>query len=128
MDQVLVYLNNNKIFAGCAMIIMNIGGRYISKDLPRSLDNIFKHIWLRRLVVFCIAFIATHDIKISIFIMLAYILLFGVLLNEDSDMCILPPHYLDFDEDGVISTEEIIKAKNILDRYKKQIKNKDKPN
>lgn len=124
MDQLLIYLNNNKIFSGCAMIIMNIGSRYISKDLPRSLDNIFKHLWLRRLVIFCVAFIATHDIKISLFITLAYILLFSVLLNEKSEMCILPENYLDFDEDGVISQEDIIKAKNILDKYKAQIKNK----
>jgi hypothetical protein len=125
MEQLLFYLNNNKLFTGCAMIVMNIGGRYISKDLPRSLDNIFKHIWIRRLVIFCIAFIATHDIKISLLITLSYILIFSILLNENSGMCILPESYLDFDEDGVISTEELVKAKNILDKYKKHIyKNK----
>lgn len=122
MDQLIFHINNNKIFAGCAMIIMNIGGRYISKDLPHSLDNIFKNILIRRLVIFCIVFIATRDIKISFLITLVYILLFSILLNEKSGMCILPKSYLDFNEDGVISNEELIKAKYILDKYKKLYK------
>ena len=114
MEDIILILNNNKLLTGCAMIIMNIGSKYIQTDLPKSLDNIFRHIWLRRLVVFCIAFISTHDIKISIIITLLYILLFTILLHEDSSACILPKQYLDFNKDGIISKDEIDKAKLIL--------------
>lgn len=121
METVLLYLNNNKIFTGCAMMVMNIGGRYLNMDLPHSLDNLFQNVWLRRLVIFCVAFIGTHDIKISILITLLFILVFTVLLNEKSKACILPASYLDFNKDGIISKEEVQKAKEILNQYQKQV-------
>ncbi len=121
MEPALIYLNNNKVFAGCAMMLMNIGSKYVGLDLPRSLDNIFKNSWIRRIIIFCIAFVATHDIKISIFITLLFVLIFRILLNENSKGCILPKKYLDFNKDGLVSENEIIKAKEILSKYKKQI-------
>ncbi len=124
MESTIFYLNNSKIFTGCAMMIMNIGSKYMSLDLPKSLDNIFQNVWARRIVIFCIAFIATHDIKISLFITLLFILIFRILLNENSKACILPKQYLDFNKDGIISQEEVMKAKQILSEYGKQSKNK----
>ncbi len=86
---ILELLNNNKLFTGCVMIIMNVGGRYIATDLPSNMDKIFANIWVRRLVVFCVAFIATRDIRIAIFITLMFILVFHYLLNEKNEMNIL---------------------------------------
>lgn len=113
------YLNNSKFFTGCTMMLMNIGGKYMGHDLPKSLDNLFKNEWLRRLVIFSIAFVSTHDIKISILITLLFILIFRILLNEKSQGCILPKEYIDFDDNGNVSYEEVIKAKEILKKYKK---------
>lgn len=93
MEVLFECLNNSKLFTGCMMMFMNVGSRYIVKDLPKSLDQIFDNIWIRRFVIFCIAFIATHDIKISILITLASIILFTYLLNENSKCCILPEHF-----------------------------------
>ena len=120
MDSTLMFLNNSKLFNGCAMMIMNVGGKYMNLDLPHSLDNIFQNIWIRRLVIFCIAFVATRDIKISLLITLLFILIFTVLLNEKSKGCILPINYLDFNKDGVISKEEVMRAKEILAKYNNQ--------
>jgi hypothetical protein len=76
------FINNNKLLGGCAMILMNIGSRYIIADLPKNLDRIFESMWMKRLIVFCIAFIATRDIKIAFFITLLFIILFNYLLHE----------------------------------------------
>jgi hypothetical protein len=122
MEYIIYYLNNDKIFMGCSMMLMNIGGKYMHQELPKSLDKIFENKWLRRLVIFCVAFVSTRDIKISLFITLIFILLFSILLNENSKGCILPKKYLDFNDDGIISPEEIKKAKEILKKY--YIKNK----
>lgn len=128
MDQIINVLNNDKIFAGCMMIFMNIGSRYIAKDIPKSLDKIFQNIWLRRFIVFCIAFISTHDIITSIFITLIFIITFSYLLNEESNMCVLPPTLLEKDDgqskhSKKITTEEATKAKKILDKFNEQNKN-----
>lgn len=107
-------INNSKIFAACAMIMMNIGGKYIQMDLPKSLDTIFQNIWMRRLVIFAIAFVATRDVRTAFFITLLFILIFSVMLNEKSQGCLLPETYLDLNKDGKVTPDEIEKAKQIL--------------
>jgi len=126
MDQ---HLNNSKILVGFALILINVGSKYISYDLPKTLDNIFKHSLLRKIVVFSIVFISTRDIKISLLITLLYILLFSILLHEDSDLCILPEQYLNFkkdfdlNDDGKISKDEIETIKKIIKQYKTNVIN-----
>ncbi len=120
MDPVLLYLDNNKLFMGCTMKLMHVGGKYMHHDLPDSLDHLFQNAWLRRIVVFCVAFVATRDIKISLLVTLLYVLIFTILLNEKSSACILPKKYLDFNKDGIITKDELIKAKEILQKYHKQ--------
>ena len=120
MESIILNLNNSKLFVGCSLILMNIGSRYIIHDLPKTLDNIFKHNILRKLVIFCIIFVAIRDIKMSILITLLYVLIFNILIHEKSAACILPNHYLDFNGDGEVSPEEIEKAKAILSKYKIQ--------
>ena len=106
-----------KIFTGCAIILTNIGSKYIQRDLPKSLDNIFDNIWFRRLIIFCLIFISTRDIKISILITILYILIFTTLLHENSKACILPKKYLDFNKDGIVSEDELIKARQLLKQH-----------
>lgn len=118
MDNLLFNLNNSKIFTGLAMITMNIGGRYLHLDFPKSLDYLFKNQLLRSLVVFCVVFISIHDIKLSILLTLIYLLIIKVLLNENSRACILPKKHFDFNNDGNITSEEVIKAKEILNKYR----------
>ncbi len=83
-------LNNSKIFGGLAMIMMNLGGRHIMRDVPDIFDDLFENSLARRGIVFCIAFIATRDVKISLLITLGFIIIFSYLLKEDSSVCIIP--------------------------------------
>ena len=126
MEAILVNLNNSKILTGCAMILMNVGGKYVSYELPKSLDILFELHWLRIVVIFCIIFIGTHDIKISFFLTLLFILVFRILLNEESPVCVIPPKYLDFNKDGIVTKEEVERAKKILYHYNNKIKDKKK--
>ena len=83
MDLVFNYLNQNIIFNGIIMFIMNIGGKYIAHEIPESFDIIFnKYTICRYLVIFSIAFIATRNIKISILLTLVFILFFRYLINS----------------------------------------------
>ena len=111
------FLNASKLFGGTAMLLMNLGGRHIIKDVPDFFDDIFDHPLARRLVVFCIAFIATRDIKISLLITLLFIIIFSYLLKEDSNMCIIPKRFLKKRE---ISKQEYIKALDIVKKYQKK--------
>ena len=125
MEVLLQNLNHNKLFSGCLMLLMNIGGRYIAMDIPKTTDNLFKNKFLRYMVVFAISFIATHDIKISILLTLLFILIFKFLLDNKSKSCILPKTYLNEEKDEKDITENELKyASEILKKYRFQKINK----
>lgn len=118
----ILHINNSKLFAGCIMILMNIGGKYVSKDVSRAADNILDTKLTRRFLIFCIAFVATRDVVSSLIIMLLFIVIFSYFLNENSNYCILPKKYIiniDQNRDGIISKEEIEKSKKLLDKLSK---------
>ena len=124
IENLLLTINNSKLFAGLIMILMNISGKYISKDIPIHVDKFLATKIFRPIAVFCIAFIATRDIKLSIFISLIFILSFRFLLDGNSNACILPKYFinLDLNNDGVITKDELDKAQEIINKYKEQIK------
>ena len=118
----ILHINNSKLFAGCIMILMNLGGKYVSKDVSRAADNILDTKLTRRFLIFCIAFVATRDVVSSLIIMLLFIVIFSYFLNENSNYCILPKKYIiniDQNKDGIISKEEIEKSKKLLDKLSK---------
>jgi len=118
----ILHINNSNLFAGCIMILMNIGGKYVSKDVSRAANNILDTKLTRRFLIFCIAFVATRDVVSSIIIMLLFIVIFSYFLNENSNYCILPKKYIiniDQNRDGIISKEEIEKSKKLLDKLSK---------
>ena len=41
IDNILINLSNNKLFCGCLMLLTNIGGKYLSLELPTNIDKIF---------------------------------------------------------------------------------------
>lgn len=82
-------LNMSPYVSGCAMILMNVGGKYLHKDLPDTLDDIFENKLARRLVVFAIGFMATRDIRMALIITLVFIFVFSHLLDTKSNYCII---------------------------------------
>ncbi len=68
MDNILHILNTNTFFGGCAMFVMNIGGKYIASEIPDTLDYYFtKYKFFRYLVVFSIAFISKLSLSVAKF-------------------------------------------------------------
>lgn len=118
MDNLFSQMNSNPLFSGCLMLLMNIGGKYVNKDIPKTVEIIFnKNYFMRILVVFAIGFIATHDIKIALVITLIFIVIFGYLLNEKKSTNIMKG-YIDI-SDG-ISKEEYLLAKKIVFEYERK--------
>lgn len=114
MDSIINNLNNNPIFSGCMMLMMNIGGKYIPKEIPKTVDAIFLNSKIARLfIIFCIAFIATHEIRISLIITLLFILIVRYLLNENKKTCIVKG--LINVNDGISNNEYEIAKKIVID-------------
>ena len=122
----ILSLNDSKYFAGVAMLIVNIGSRYITLGLSKSQEEYIKAFVVRELLIFSIIWMATRDIYIAVTMTAAFIILADYAFNENSSYCILPEKYkqihkiIDTNEDGLITQEEIKKAEETLRKAKKQ--------
>ena len=76
LEYLLTSLNASKLFSVFIIFIMNIGSKYMSKDVPVAVDLIFENFWARMFVVFCVAFVSTRDIFMSVIITLLFIVFF----------------------------------------------------
>ena len=124
-------INKSKLFAGLAMLMLNIGSKYIVIELSPNQEAYFRNNIARQLLIFSIAWMGTRDILISLYITAAFTILTQFLLNENSMLCVLPKSLqkmnsvLDTNNDGVISKKEVDDAIKILNKAKNQKKSED---
>merc|ERR1711908_200311 len=83
-------INKSKLFAGLAMLMLNIGSKYIVIELSPNQESYFRNNIARQLLIFSIAWMGTRDILTSLYITAAFTILTQFLLNENSYFCILP--------------------------------------
>ena len=110
------YFNSNKYIYGFLMILLNVGARYIEIDFTDDHRTFLSSTFLRRLIIFTVAFIATRDLIASLIITCCFIILVLNLFNPKSKYCIISKSIKNIDKnnDGEISAEEIKKAYEIL--------------
>ena len=97
------YFEKSSLLIGLSIIIINLGGGYIRKEVPDYIEDFFNTPILRRFFIFIVVLIYTKDIETSLIVTLLFIIIFSILLNEKSKYCIL------------------------TDNMKSQIQNKNKP-
>ena len=105
---------------GLLIILMNVGSRYVSQDMPKTVEIMLRHPLARILIIFSIVYVSTRDIEISLFITLVFIILTQHLLHEDSPYCIMG-QYIDTNNDHEISLNELDRAQKVLDSYRKAL-------
>ena len=115
VENYINFLNTSKVFAGCIMLLTNLGGRYIVNELPNNIEKIFNHPWVRMLIIFSLFFFTIRDIKTSILLTLLFILVFKFLLDENSRFCILGYN-------PSISKKDAVEAYQTLKEFRKQNK------
>ena len=80
-------LNENKYFYAMAMILFNIGARYIEIDLDEDHKKFLSSTVVRRLLIFTMAFVATRDIVASLIITASFVIIVLNLFNKK--VCVL---------------------------------------
>ena len=79
-------LNQNKYIIGFAMILLNIGARFIIDELDDDTRSLTKNRYVRRFFVFCSFFMATRDLFKAILLTSIFIIIMNEFLpNEDED-------------------------------------------
>ena len=78
IDKTLKQLNENKYFIGCAMLLVNIGARFIIDELDDETRSYISSTAIRKIFIFCSLFMATRDIFTSFILTIV----FAVVLNQ----------------------------------------------
>ena len=88
LDSVLGMFNTNAYFIGFMMLILNLGGRFMSMEVTKRQEQFLQHPWVRRCLIFVAIFIATRNVLIAFWLTIVIVILFGYLFNENSAFCI----------------------------------------
>ena len=121
MLELLTSLNTNKLFWGLTMVLMQMGSRYLITDLTKIHEKLLTNDLIKQLVLFCMFFVATRDIMISIVLAVSFNIIMKTLLDEKSKFHLLPSTILN--QARNISPEEYDNAKKIIDMYESTQKN-----
>jgi hypothetical protein len=58
---------------GIAMLLLNIGSKYIVLDISETQEEFLKNTLMRRLTIFSLFFLATHDVVVALLLTCAFI-------------------------------------------------------
>jgi len=119
LDIILQTVGTSKLFNGVSTMAMYMGGKYLTAEIPRNVEQTFNKPFFRRLFIFFIIFLAFRDVKWSILITLLFIFTFNYLLNEKSKVYIgqLFSYGNNIKEEETITMEDLERAKKVIQIY-----------
>jgi hypothetical protein len=90
MDVLLASLNTNKIFTGLAMLVLNLGSRYIIMDIGAAYDKVLSNVVVKQIVVFCMFFASTRDVKLALILTFGFWFIVMGLLDKKRPLNVMP--------------------------------------
>jgi hypothetical protein len=121
----LRHINESKFVIGIAMILLNIGSKYVDFKFTKAQEQLLRNGIAREILIFTIVFMGTRDVLYAIILTAAFIILSEYAFNEKSEYCLIPDKFkklsalMDTNNDGIISPEEEAKALMILKKAEK---------
>lgn len=88
LDSFLQVFNSNPYFIGIMMLVLNLGGRFISLEVTKKQEQFLQHPWVRRVLIFTVLFVATRNIWVAFWTTVTVVLFLGYLFNENSSLCL----------------------------------------
>jgi len=88
MDAFLNVFNTNPYFIGITMLLLNLGGRFLTLEMSKKQEQFFQHPWVRRVLIFIVLFVGTRNIAVAFWATIFIVLFIGYLFNENSALCI----------------------------------------
>jgi hypothetical protein len=127
LDKTITDLNTSKVFAGLMIITLNIGSRFVTIKLSKSMEGYLKYTFSKQILIFAIVWMGTRDIYISLAIVILFTIITEYLCNEESNMCCLSDDFKSYHMEKLdenISDDDIKKAKEVLAKAEKMEKEK----
>jgi hypothetical protein len=69
------FLNNNTMFAGIMLLLLNVGSRYIVHEFSTDDKEYRENILIRRICIFAVCFVGTKDILASVILTAGFVIL-----------------------------------------------------
>lgn len=88
LNSLLQVFNQNPYFIGLMMLILNLGGRFISLEVTKQQEQFLQLPWVRRVLIFTVLFVATRNLWVAFWMTLIVVLFLGYLFNENSALCL----------------------------------------
>jgi hypothetical protein len=123
LDVLMSSINTNPYFIGLMMLLLNLGGRFLSLEISKEQEKFLSKPNVRRFFLFAILFVATRNIVIAAGLAILVILLLGYLFNENSDLCLwkncldVPPQNLQQEGFAGLTPEEAMIYKRLSDKH-----------
>ena len=85
----LSIINESKMLVGIAMILLNIGSKYVDFRFTKAQEQLLRNSIAREILIFTIVFMGTRDIVYALLLTAAFIILSEFAFNEKSDYCLV---------------------------------------
>lgn len=75
-------IDKEKLLLGIVALISGVGSGQIANDLSDNSKDLIKHPIFLKLVIFCIVYLCTKDIRVSILVTIIYIIIVKIILAD----------------------------------------------
>jgi hypothetical protein len=83
-------INDNKYAWGIALLLLNVGSRYLATDLGKFHEAVLSNDLVKRFVLFSLFFVATRDVLIALTLTLVFSVIVYGFLHEKSRFSLVP--------------------------------------
>jgi len=90
LSQAILFVNTNPYIIGCFMLVLNLGGRFLSLELTKKQEEFLAAPWIRPALFFTVVFIATRNLAAAFWVTLLFFAIVWVVANEHSPYCLIP--------------------------------------
>lgn len=90
LSTAILFANTNPYIIGMFMLILNLGGRFLSLELTKKQEAVLQSQWIRPLILFTVIFIATRNLVVAFWMTIVFFFVIWVVANENSPYCMIP--------------------------------------
>jgi hypothetical protein len=90
LSLLIMTMNSNPYIIGMFMLLLNLGGRFLSLELTKKQEAFLQAPWIRPLIFFTVIFISTRNLVAAFWITILFFFIIWVVANENSQYCMIP--------------------------------------
>jgi hypothetical protein len=97
------------------MLLLNLGGRFLSLELTKKQEAFLQSPWLRPMIFFTVIFIATRNMVAAFWVTILFFFIIWVVANENSSFCLIPSWCDSDNKESETYTKNIQKLQGVTD-------------